>query len=528
MSLKKKIALSFLISSFLIAILAVFEYVNFYEIKQEIRFLELTDTVRSKSLQLRRHEKNYFLYSPAKAEEESRAIHAYLDELDAILAAPVPFDREGVFPELQMLVREYRMGFDAIDALLRVLTRELRRIKRSQEEHAKFFPLIEAAFYERPFQAAEFLETVFKLPRSHRLVIGLGKLDAEIKDLRKSGEGIITVSKELDRQAREKVERGISASQAAIVIIFPIFLITGVVMLFLITRNIVSRLGLLIDVMEKTGKGTFTHVKAPVRKWGTDEVGLLIRKFDDMEDELEERQALIEQKNNELHQSKKLAAIGTLAAGVAHELNNPLNNIYLSTQVLAREAGSSCTPAMKDVMGDILGQTVRVKKIVADLLEFARGREPHLREVDLNELVRGVHARMRGSMELIELSLRPAEGGAVLSADPDQLEQVFINLFLNASDAMGGQGTITVSLRRLDDRIRVSVSDAGRGMPKDALEKIFEPFYTTRDKGTGLGLAIVFNIIKKHHGDITVESVEGKGTTFTITLPVKGPARSQR
>jgi signal transduction histidine kinase len=308
-------------------------------------------------------------------------------------------------------------------------------------------------------------------------------------------------------------------SQTAILVVFPVFLITGITMLFFITRNIVGRLGLLIDVVDKTGKGSFPHVAAPERKWGNDEVGVLIRKFDHMEDELAAREAEIERKNQELLQSKKLAAIGTLAAGVAHELNNPLNNIYLSTQVLAREAGDSCPPAMKDVMGDILGQTVRVKKIVGDLLEFARGREPQLREVDMNDLVRGVYARMRAGMELPVFSLDAAPAGAVLNADPDQLEQVFVNLFLNAKDAMAGRGELTVAVRATADTVKVTVADTGKGMPKDALDKIFEPFYTTKDKGTGLGLAIVFNIIKKHHGDITVESVEGKGTTFRIVFP---------
>jgi signal transduction histidine kinase len=176
---------------------------------------------------------------------------------------------------------------------------------------------------------------------------------------------------------------------------------------------------------------------------------------------------------------------------------------------------------MKDIMGDILGQTVRVKKIVGDLLEFARGRAPQFRDVEMNELVRGVHARMRGSMERVAFSLDPAPGGAMVSADPDLLEQVFINLFLNASDAMGGRGEIRVAVRSSAGAVRVVVADAGKGMAADALEKIFEPFYTTKDKGTGLGLAIVFNIVKKHHGEITAASEEGKGTVFTIILPGK-------
>ena len=520
MSLKKKIALSFFISAAIIAVLAGFEYVNFHVIKKEIRFLELTDTVRSKSLQLRRHEKNYFLYSPAKAQEESEAIHRYLDELDVILAAPAPLDKEGTFPELQLLVNEYRAGFDAIEALLTSLSGDLRLLKRAHGDHAEFFPLIEAAIYERPFQAAGFLETVFKVRASHRLIMGLGRLDVEIMRLRKSGEGIINISKELDRQAREKVERGISASQAAIVIVFPIFLVTGVVMLFLITRNIVRRLALLGDVVEKTAKGTFAHVEAPEGQRGKDEVGVLIRKFDEMEDQLAERAAEINRKNDELVQVKKLAAIGTLAAGVAHELNNPLNNIYLSTQVLARELGASAPPAVKEVTEDILGQTVRVKKIVGDLLEFARGRDPVKRECELNGLITGAYARARsGRTGQVRFSLDSDPSGVRLMADPEQIEQVFINLFANAHDAMDGTGSITVRVAASADAVTVRVADSGNGMPPASIEKVFEPFYTTKHKGTGLGLAIVFNIIKKHYGEITVASTEGRGTTFTLTLP---------
>jgi two-component system, NtrC family, sensor kinase len=522
MSLKKKIALSFILSAAIIAVLATFEYVNVVRIKAEIRFLELTDTVRTKSLQLRRHEKNFFLYSPSQSREESASIHRYLDELDVNLAGMVPSERRGSQRSLQALVSRYRTRFDSIEARLEELTRALRIFQRGHRQYAQFFPLIESAFYERPRQASEFLSKVFRLPAQHDLITGLRELDSDINDLRKTGEDIINLSRDLDDRARQKVESAIKLSQVAIVVVFPLFLITGISLLFFITRNIVGRLGLLIDVVDRTGKGAFPHVAAPEQKWGNDEVGVLIRKFDHMEDELAAREAEIERKNRELLQSKKLAAIGTLAAGVAHELNNPLNNIYLSTQVLAREAGESCPPAMKDVMGDILGQTVRVKKIVGDLLEFARGREPQLRDVDMNDLVRRVHARMRSSMDHIAFSLDPAPNSALLLADADQLEQVFINLYQNAVDAMDGRGELRVMVRVVDGTVRTTVSDSGKGLPKETLDKVFEPFYTTKDKGTGLGLAIVFNIISKHRGDIKVESEEGRGTIFTITLPGKG------
>jgi signal transduction histidine kinase len=170
---------------------------------------------------------------------------------------------------------------------------------------------------------------------------------------------------------------------------------------------------------------------------------------------------------------------------------------------------------------DILGQTVRVKKIVADLLEFARGREPHVREVELNGLITGAYSRTRtaGGGREVRFTLDSDPDGVRIIADPIQLEQVFINLFANAMDAMGENGAISVKVAATPDVVTVRVADTGKGIPAGSVERIFEPFYTTRDRGTGLGLAIVFSIIKKHYGEITAASEEGKGTTFTITLP---------
>jgi signal transduction histidine kinase len=287
---------------------------------------------------------------------------------------------------------------------------------------------------------------------------------------------------------------------------------------------VVKRLMLLINVVEKTGKGSYPHLAIPPSRGNArDEVGVLIDKFNNMEDQLARREEELQRKNQELMQTRKLAAIGTLASGVAHELNNPLNNIYLSAQVLVKEAGEGCSPQVKESVGDILSQTARVKRIVGDLLEFARGREPQLNECDLNGLIMDSFRHLGSSrrLENIRFALDASSPRVVVSADQVQLEQVFTNLFANAVDAMRGEGGITVLLREKAGQVVVSVTDTGRGMPRESLDKIFEPFFTTKDKGTGLGLAIVYNIIKKHNGDITVESEEGKGTTFTITLPSK-------
>ncbi len=525
MSLKRKIVLSFFISAFIIAILAAFEYLSFMEIKKELRYLELTDTISRKSLQLRRHEKNYFLYSPESMAEESAAVHVYLGELNVLLAKNPGIDRADNL-SLRKSITEYEQRFTAIEEEARRLTGLFQRTRGAcQKDEKKYFALVENAFLERPVQSAEFLETLFRLPRGHALTSGLRSLGEDINALRKTGEDILTISKDLDKLAREKAETVIRVSQIAILIFFPLFFIVGIGMLFYIITNVVRRLMLLINVVERTGKGSYPHLNISREKGrANDEVGVLIDKFNDMEDQLALHEAELEKKNQELMQTKKLAAIGTLAAGVAHELNNPLNNIYLSTQVLAREVGENCPPDMKEVFSDILSQTIRVKKIVGDLLEFARGREPHFQELELTSLVRGLFKRFQNEDGNIASTLSSDHPEVLVWADQGQLEQVFINLFTNAAEAMSGRGELNVNIFSAGEHVTIRIADSGPGIPGESLEKIFEPFFTTKDKGTGLGLAIVYSLIKKHQGEIVVASEKGAGATFTITLPKKGTA----
>jgi signal transduction histidine kinase len=280
--------------------------------------------------------------------------------------------------------------------------------------------------------------------------------------------------------------------------------------------------------VERTGKGSYPHLSVPPSRGNAaDEVGVLIDKFNTMEDELSLREAELERKNKELIQTRKLAAIGTLAAGVAHELNNPLNNIHLSAQVLAKQAGESGSPVLHEAVSDILGQTVRVKRIVGELLEFARGREPRLQRIDLAELIGHVYKKLTVDTSQARFTLEAGPPDSILMADPELLEQIFINLFTNAVEAMPNGGTLAVKIKTVGEAMTITVMDSGKGMPKASQEKVFEPFFTTKDKGTGLGLAIVFNIVRKHYGVITVSSDEGKGTTFTITLPRMGMTEPQ-
>jgi signal transduction histidine kinase len=518
MSLKKKILFSFLVSVFVIVLLVGFEFINFIEIKKEILNLELADTIRSKSLQLRRHEKNFFLYPKTKGESE--AVHAYLQDLNGIVEQSRPGSRpDRLLSKLKEHIKEYESNFTAIELSAGDLSRQIEKTKTRFPEYSQ---LMETVMLESPLQVMAFVDRVFLLPPDSRIMKELKNLDVCIRSLRRNGEDILDVSKELDKIARDNVENTIYMSQLAILIILPLFLITGIGTVFFFNRDVVKRLNALIEVVEKTGRGNFAKVVLPLPKWSSnDEVSVLIAKFNTMEEQLAQREEELKQKNMELLQSKKLAAIGTLASGVAHELNNPLNNIYISTQVLAKEVNESHPVAMREIVSDIRSQTLRVKKIVSALLEFARGREPHLIDVELNSLIEGAYSLVGNltNVEKVKFTLESEPGGVIIKADPEQMERVFINLFANAIDAMEGAGELAVRITPEDGLIRITVADTGKGIKSEDVENVFEPFFSTKDKGVGLGLAIVFNTISKHNGNVSVRSEEGKGTTFTITIP---------
>jgi two-component system NtrC family sensor kinase len=518
MSLKKKIAFGFLISASIIVVLVIFGYASFIEIRKEIRFLELSDTIRSKSLQLRRHEKNFFLYKDTR---EAETVHGYLSELGEILGRNNLADRLGKLPSLNDMIEEYGRRFKRIEILVQDFQKRFGGLKITHSQYENFFPLIESTVLERPLVNAEILRSAFVLPSDDPIVRILRELDGEINALRKTGEDILVVSKDIDAMARERAERHISSLQTMTFILFPLFFTVGLLAQFAIIQSIVKRLRMLTLAIEKTGKGDFSSLSIPQEQ---DEIGMLMNSFNKMEHDLMERDKELTRKNEELLRSRKLVSIGILASGVAHELNNPLNNIHISAQIMEKELGENCPLPVREIISDIIGQTRRMKQIVGDLLEFSRGRDPKLRRVEMTELVKGAYKLVSAASDTVNIhfiiDLEPPD--LTVDVDPEQMERVFINLFENAVDAMSGTGDLSVRARKEGDTIRTVISDTGRGMPPDKVEKIFEPFYTTRDRGTGLGLAIIFNIIRKHGGDITVASEVGRGTAFTITLPVRG------
>lgn len=521
MSIKNKIVLSFLISSSIIAVLIIFEYLNFIRIRKEIGFLELSDTIRNKSLQLRRHENNYFLYSPKISSSEFEAIFVYLNELEQI------FSQNENIPQLKKLKRitaEYRVVFTGISQLVGKIYQELEQVQTLRQQ--PFYSFLELTFLEHPLEEAKLLEIIELFSSDHPVVIALKQLAADITRLRKTGEELLVLSNEMDKSARDTVHRTIYVSQLALLIFFPLFVVVGTVILFLIVSRVTSRLKLLTNIVKQTGqKGFQENWNLYKKQEPQDEVGILVTRFREMRQQLLLREEQLYKQTMELLRSKKLAAIGTFASGIAHEINNPLNNISISLQVLRKSAGEQCSREVKVIISDILGQTDRIKNIVKDLLDFAKVNQLNISQVNLRDLVKSAFRQSLSGNEYdkdaLEFQVEPSEGSFFAEVDSHQLERVLVNLFINAFAAMSGQGILHVAFFDEGETILVQVKDNGKGMDSATQERIFEPFFTTKEKGTGLGLSLVFSTITQHMGTIKVESIQNKGTLFSIKLPKK-------
>jgi len=224
---------------------------------------------------------------------------------------------------------------------------------------------------------------------------------------------------------------------------------------------------------------------------------------------------------------EKLAVLGELAAGAAHEIRNPLTSIRGFMQILQSRVDPDGEE--KEYLGIVMEQIDRIDEIINDLLLMARPSRLRLRECRLQELLDEVLVLVERDAAGASVRVNRVYDETLPSArlDPSQIKQVFLNLVRNAIEAMPGGGELTVATRSAGATIEVAVEDTGEGIPPEYLPKLFTPFFTTKESGTGMGLAISFGIVRSHGGEIEVESLRGRGTTFTVRLPSRGPAEEK-
>ncbi len=304
---------------------------------------------------------------------------------------------------------------------------------------------------------------------------------------------------------------------------------------------VIRPVGELLAATERVAQG---NLERPVRMRRTDEIGRLAASFNDMtasmqqarrelqqlnenlERQVEDRTRALKSAQAQLVQSEKMSSLGKLAASVAHEINNPLAGILTYAKLLIRmheegelteKARESCTRNLRLIQRE----TERCSAIVRNLLDFARQRPPSLKQLDVSTVVEEALSLLSHRLMMQNVTLqKDLPPMPLIKADFGQLRQSFVNIALNACEAMSKGGTLTVSSRVVGTTIEVTIADTGPGILPENLTHILDPFFTTKEKGTGLGLSVVYGIIDRHGGTIDIESEVGKGTAVYVRLPV--------
>jgi signal transduction histidine kinase len=335
--------------------------------------------------------------------------------------------------------------------------------------------------------------------------------------------GILAVSVSLTESRTSLAETRRSTLMAAAFTLLAAFSVVWVLLSHWMNRPIQN----LVASVARVEKGDFS-TRAEVQ--GADELGRLALNFNSMVERLSEAQGELESYHAEqMQRADALANIGELAAGLAHEIKNPLAGIAGAMQILSSDLAKG--DPKREVFEEIAVQVKRIEKTVTDLLSFARPQPPEFARVNLNEVFQAALFLVRQQSEAKRITFQEdlATTLPLVSADPRQIQQVLLNLILNAVQAMPAGGKVVVRTQGIKrpegpgegarSVVEAEVEDTGPGIMEDIREHIFEPFFTTKHKGTGLGLAIVRRIVLEHGGEIKVKSLVGHGTTFTVILP---------
>jgi hypothetical protein len=342
----------------------------------------------------------------------------------------------------------------------------------------------------------------------------LGVIDLEVS-LEKAGVSI-----------KELATKHFAGLLSGFAVIFAVFLLQGV-------RLITRPLRELTEGMSKVGTGDLT---VKVREDRQDEFGYLARGFNSMVSSLDgARKEIEEYHSQQMERASRLASIGEIVSGIAHEIKNPLTGISCAIQVLNAEYRDR--DPKKAVISEILNQVKRLDRIVKDLLSYAKAKPPEVVPTAIREVLDKAlffvypEARKQNVSIVTRYECAPCD----VLIDPDQIQQVCLNLMINAVQAMPSGGTLTVTIQATAGQlltrvagegpaakktIAISFNDTGRGIPAEDMPHIFEPFFTRKTQGTGLGLSISQKIAHDHKGDIVVESEVGRGSTFTLYLPL--------
>lgn len=431
--------------------------------EEKIEILELSYNLNNIILEVRRYEKNFLLYDKKEAfRENKRYLAQALETGGEIMARAGKLRIAPLLVELDKLIVAYGASMDQLS--------------------------------------------------QHEIVNTLNT--QLVEKLRDQGKQMTELSEKLVDFERNQIHLILTWLKKQLVSWASMAVMLGIIMSLLIIYNIFRPLSIIKKATEDIAKGRFNKTEVINTR---DEMQQVMEAFNIMVCELERRQ-------DQLVQSEKLSSIGTLTAGVAHQLNNPLNNISTSCQIAIDELPFGDENFLMRMLKNINQETMRARDVVRGLLEFSRVQEFSLRPSPLAEMVQRAVQLARSQVPAnIDIVLETPDN-LMIPMDTQRLQEVFINLIINATQSIVGGGQITIAAVK-DENTReviIEVRDTGSGIPEEIQGQLFDPFYTTKEegKGTGLGLSVAYGIIQKHHGSITVQSQPGQGASFFIHLPL--------
>jgi two-component system, NtrC family, sensor kinase len=473
--IRRRIIQAFLFCVLAIVIFAGLSFQAHREMGRHLKLVERADDLVNNILEIRRFEKNFFLYQKPGSLQEARSYIKRVEEICCSRTDDFLKEQKGLqYVEFEKTLKEYWLSFDQIDNIL-------------QKESGQ------------PEQAA------------------LAALGANLRNL---GQQLLGLAEHWAREERQAIDQLFLRALYLFMFSILLFVVLGVLVALYISRLLVGPLLQMQHYMEKIAHGDFAPI--PVSEIRSEEFSSLFRAFNRMTKELEYHQ-------EQLLQSGKIAAIGTLTAGIAHELNNPINNIMLTAEFIKEDLSQLHDKEGEEMIQDILVQAQRASEIVRNLLDFSRAEQPEREPLDIAQVIRDTIKLVQNQLTLsgVEIEWRLPDSLPIINGDPKALQQVFLNLFINAIQAMKEGGILTIRAHpgsgENGHELRVDVADTGSGIEAEDVQHVFEPFFTTKEvgRGTGLGLSVSYGIVQKHGGHIEVKSKKGVGSTFTVVLPVE-------
>jgi len=463
-TIRGRIIAIFIVCLTFICVLSGLYWWGVVSIREKLHVSEQFEDLLNNILEARRYEKNFLFYRDYDSLNEN--IH-YLNEVEE-LAQQLSQDITRVFG---------KKAFDYFDMTL------------------KSYKKVMVAFVEPGAQVPP---------------------EDKAEEVRRLGKAVVDFTYDLLQYKRKRIHDALTVTLTLPFGFFGVVILLLMVVTHLISSKVLKPLALMRQTTGRIAAGDFSPINYDGN--GEDEISQLLGAFNRMAGELESRQ-------DQLVQSRKIAAIGTFTAGIAHELNNPINNIYLTAETLLEDYEDLSPPEGKELVLDVLNQAERAGEIVRNLLDFSRNEMPSFAPLKIKDVIDRTFKLVKNQIMLAGIRVVmdiPPEIPSI-RGNSRNLEQIFLNLFINAVQAMTGGGTIEVQAQRHGTgHVRVDVRDTGKGIESDHLQHIFEPFFTTKGvgRGTGLGLAVTYALVKRHGGYIEVTSEVGVGTTFSVYLPI--------